>query len=429
LQIRKKNNTLLTALFHLAIGKLLTCTPLLTLLSSEYGDDKVVFYGWDVVDYYYRFFKNFYDAYSWQIRTSYALVVFCLIFMFFLFIMFSIRVQVKRFQTTKTRELDERFAEPFREVMMEFEPLMPSEVEKRCDFHSTQFAKYNPMHFIKLLIKLRQELQEVVYIPNMQVLAMVCGVKAYLEINLNKNRKVFEMMQYLTMLNIRVSEGCLANYVNHRNMNIRHMARMSYMMCSDMEPYRYLVEDLNEPIAAWRTMTLHQLMGWLQACDKRMPNFITLVPRIENGKTAAFVIEEMAYWGSEDEKSKLDTFFTDERYECRSAAFKSVAMLRDSNQEQEMVNTFPMQPEPLRREILRAVYAIKSGKQVDFFGKVYHTTASKETREIALTCLYNYSEESRRLFEHLRFENNERDRTLIDQIDSFNLLNQIRSYN
>ncbi|MBR4648599.1 MAG: hypothetical protein IKO67_00405 [Bacteroidaceae bacterium] len=268
-----------------------------------------------------------------------------------------------------------------------------------------------------------------VYIPNMQVLAMVCGVKAYLEINLNKNRKVFEMMQYLTMLNIRVSEGCLANFVNHRNINIRHMARMSYMMCSDMEPYRYLVEDLNEPIAAWRTMTLHQLMGWLQACDKRMPNFITLVPRIENGKTAAFVIEEMAYWGSEDEKSKLDTFFTDERYECRSAAFKAVAMLRDSNQEQEMVNTFPMQPEPLRREILRAVYAIKSGKQVDFFGKVYHTTASKETREIALTCLYNYSEESRRLFEHLRFENNERDRTLIDQIDSFNLLNQIRSYN
>ena len=420
---------MLTSLIYFSLGRLSVCTPLLTLMSSEYGDDNIVFYGWDVVDYYYRFFKNFYDAYSWQIRTSYALVVFCLIFMFFLFIMFSIRVQVRRYKNVKTNELEERFADPFREVMMEFEPLMPSQVEEICNYHTMQFAQHDSMHFLKLLIKLRQELQEVIYIPNMQVLAMVCGVKAYVEVILNKNRKVFEMMQYLTMLNIRVSEGCLANYVNHRNMNIRHMARMSYMMCSDMEPYRYLVEDLNEPIAAWRIMTLHQLMGWLQACEKRMPNFITLVPRIENGKTAAFVIEEMAYWGSEDEKSKLDTFFTDERYECRSAAFKAVAMLRDSNQEQEMVDTFPAQPEPLRREILRAVYAIRSGRQVDFFSEVYHTTASKETREIALTCLYDYSEDSRRLFEHLRFENNEQDRTLIDQIDSFNLLNQIRSYN
>ena len=412
------------------LTELLLCNPLVVLL-SDYGNDKIVFYDWDVVNYYIRLFKNFYDGYSWQIRTSYALVVLSTFFMFFLFLMFFFRVQLKKFRLKKGDELDGRFSDPFREVLAEFDPLMPSQVEKICNYTSQKFAKHDAMHFIRLLIKLRQELQEVVYLPNMQVLSQVCGVKAYIEMSLNKNKKVFEMMQYLTMLNVRVAEGCLANYVNHRNRSIRHMARMSYMMCTDMEPYRYLLEDMNEPIAAWRTMTMHQLFGWLHACDKRMPTFITLVPRIENANTAAFVIEEIAYWGSEDEKSKLDTFFQDERYECRSASFKAVAMLRDSSQEQAMIDSFPSQPEPLRREILRAVYAIKSESPacVAFFDEVYHTTASKETREVALTCLYDYSENSRRVFEHLRFENDERDRTLIDQIDSFNLLNQIMNYN
>ena len=50
---------------------------LLSAILSAFGNDKVVFYGWDVVDYYYRLFKNFYDGYSWQVRVSYALVVFC----------------------------------------------------------------------------------------------------------------------------------------------------------------------------------------------------------------------------------------------------------------------------------------------------------------------------------------------------------------
>ena len=412
----------------LPLLKFLPCTLGLSA-QSDYGHDKIVFYDWDVVNYYIRLFKNFYDGYSWQIRTSYALVVFCIFFMFFLFILFSIKVQVKRIKNKKTQQLEERFADQFREVLAESEPLMPSQVEKICNYTADQFSRHDSMHFIRLLIKLRQELQEVVYIPNLQVLAHVCGVKAFMEKNLTRNKKVFETMQYLTMLNVRISEGCLANYVNHRDLNIHHMARMSYMMCTDMEPYRYLLDDLNEPIAAWRTMTLHQLLGWLHACEKRMPNLITMVPRIENAKTAAFLIEEIAYWGSEDEKSSLDSFFLDERYECRSAAFKAVAMLRDSNQENALTDTFLSQPEPLKREILRALHAIKSGRQVEFFNKVYHTTASKETREVALTCLYDYNKDSRRLFEHLRFENKEENRTLIDQIDSFNLLNQIMNYN
>ena len=404
---------------------------LLSALLSAFGNDKVVFYGWDVVDYYYRLFKNFYDGYSWQVRVSYALVVFCTFLMFVLFWFFFFRVRRRLSKKKKYREIKNRYAEAFREVLLEVEPLMPSQVEEICKADRERFAKFNPELFVHLLTEIRQELQEVIFLPNLQVLSQVCGVVDYLEFNLLKGRKVFASVQYVTMLNIRISEGRLANYVNYRNIVIRHMARMGYMISTDMEPYRFLTDDLNEPMAAWRRMMMHQLLGWLHACEKRMPNLLTLVDRVEDPNTAAFVIEEIAYWGSEEERRNLNLFFMDERFECRSAAFKAVAMLRDSDQEKNMMETYEAQPETLRREIMRAVYAVGSGHKecVEFFSNTYHTTASKETREVALTCLYDYSEESRRLFEHLRFENNAKDRTLIDQIDSFNLLNQIRNYN
>ena len=409
------------------LGELVINRPMLTILSS-FGNGKVVFYNWDVVNYYYELIKNFYDGYSWQIRVSYGLIVFSLLLMFILFWMFFFRVRKRLRRKKKYDKIYNRFAEPFRQVLMEYEPLMPSQVENICERTQQEFSKYDPQLMVKLVTDLRQELQEVLYLPNLQVLCHVCGVQDYLENNLLNNRRVFETLQTLTTINLRISEGRLANYVNHRNRNIRQMARMSYMICTDMEPYRYLVEDLNEPMAPWRFMALHQLFGWLQACEKRMPNLLTLVGNVKDPKVAAFVIEEIAYWGNEDEKSKLDKFFMDDRYDCRSAAFKAVAMMRDVSQEEKIIGTFNSQPEPLRREILGAVYAIRSGKQMEFFNNVFHTSASKDTRELALTYLYDYNDESRRLFEHLRFENDSDNRLLIDQIDSLNLLNQIRKY-
>lgn len=405
-----------------AMGK-----PIVSLLSA-FGPDKVVFYDWDVVNYYYSLIKNFYDGYSWQVRVSYGLIVFSILLMIVLFFMFTYRVNKRKRREKKFKKISDKFREPFLNVLTESDPLMPSQIEEMCDCTRAEFTRYDAPQLVRLLVKLREELQEVIYIPNLNALCGVCGAQDFLENNLLNNRRVFETVQTLTTLNLRISEGRLANYVNHRNPNIRQMSRMSYMICTDMEPYRYLVEDLNEPMAAWRSMALHQLFGWLQACEKRMPNFITLVNRVNNPKVAAFIIQEIAYWGTDDERSKLDMFYMDERYDCRSAAFKAVAMMKDESQEQNLIDTYNSQPEPLRREILGAVYSIRSGKQMQFFSDVYHTSPSKETRELALTYLYDYSNESRRLFEHLRFENEKENRLLIDQIDSLNLLNQIRNY-
>ena len=109
-------------------------------------------------------------------------------------------------------------------------------------------------------------------------------------------------------LNIRINEGELAIYLNHHNSNIRLMARLANIICTENEPYKYLEEDLNQRMLPWRPMLTHRLFGWLQECGRPMPSFIVLAESLENEQASAFLIEEVAYWGNDTEKDELAKF-------------------------------------------------------------------------------------------------------------------------
>ena len=173
---------------------------------------------------------------------------------------------------------------------------------------------------------------------------------------------------------------------------------------------------------------LHRLFAWASANEHQMPQFLVLAKKVKNEDSVAFLIQETAYWGSEKEKATLHEWFLSPNYKYRTAALHAIAILRDSKQEQAAIDSYEHQPEFIRQEVLRAVYAINSGKHTEFFANAYRTSTSKLTREVALTCLYTYGRDGRRTFELLRDEyiKTNNDRTLMDQIDSMGVINQMR---
>lgn len=87
---------------------------------------------------------------------------------------------------------------------------------------------------------------------------------------------------------------------------------------------------------------------------------------MKNEESVAFLIQETAYWGNEKEKATLHEWFLSPNYKYRTAALHAVAILRDTNQEQAAIDSYEQQPEHIRQEVLRAVYAINSGNHTDF---------------------------------------------------------------
>ena len=390
----------------------------------------VEFHGWEVIGYYLNNIQNYLAEYSWQVRTAYGLIVGCIFVMIILFGLFILMIRKTTKYKKEYQRLEEKFREPLYQIMILPEPPSVQEIEglMGCDF--TELKRYDSAMFAQLISSLRMELCEVLYIPNMQYICKITGVTDYIERCLIGRTKVFEILQMVVNLNIRISEGELAIYLNHHNTNIRLMARLAYIICTENEPYKYLEEDLNQRMLPWRPMLTHRLFGWLQECGRPMPSFIVIAESLDNEEASAFLIEEVAYWGTDAEKNELSKFFLAPRYIIRLAAMRATAQLAREANEQALVESYDHQPEYIKREVLKTVLAINSGKQLDFYEKAYKTASSKETQEQALSCLYMYGNEGRRRFEMIRssYQVGEETRTLLDQIDATNLLKQLQQF-
>ena len=346
------------------------------------------FYGWEVIGYYINNIQNYLAEYSWQVRTAYGLIVGCIFVMIILFILFVLMIR----KTTKYKkgyhQLEEKFREPLYQIMILPEPPTVQEIEELIGCNFTELKQYDSSMFAQLISSL------------------------------------------VVNLNIRINEGELAIYLNHHNANIRLMARLANIICTENEPYKYLEEDLNQRMLPWRPMLTHRLFGWLQECGRPMPSFIVLAESLENEQASAFLIAEVAYWGNDTEKDELAKFFQAPRHIIRLAAMRATAQLAREANEPALVASYDHQPEPIKREVIKTVLAIHSGKQVDFFERAYHSTSSKETQEQAMSCLYMYGNEGRRRFEMIRssYQLGDENRTLLDQIDAANLLKQMQQF-
>lgn len=403
---------------------------------TTYPDgDTVKYHGSDAFDYYWGVVSYFWESklavftsFPWQVQTAFGLTVFCIVIMFIVASrFFKHKKQLQQFQD----ELDyvnENLREHFYAVLTSADDYSVPMIEEECQMTMEDMAKLTPEVLAMVITELRLELSELTFLPNLDVLCEATGVKSYYESNLTHRRDVLTTLQNLVTMTLRVSEGHLATYINHHNSNIRHMARMCYIICTKAEPYRYLEEDLQEKQALWRPMMLHRLFGWLRDTERQMPQFLVLASVMKDDDTAAFLIEEIAYWGNDSEKESISTFFLSPMFKCREAALKAVTFLHDERHEQSIIDSYPNQPEYLRRECLRAIQSIGSGKYLEFFVDSYYNTSSQETRECALTCLYSYGAEGRRRFETMRNDiaSDEQGLTLLDQIDSLAVLQQLR---
>lgn len=405
---------------------------------SRFPDGPTVHYhGVSVFDYYYGYVVYWWNLvvswfrdYSWQVQLSFALIITCMATMLILAFLFIRRIRRERRFERDMKWVNENLRQDFYEILIDIEKPTMEEVEKKCGITIEKMREIPPKVMSTVISSLRMELCELTVLPNTQLLCDMTGVTQYFENNLIMKRDVMETLQNLVNLHLRVSEGLLAIYINHYNSNIRQMARMGYMVCTETEPYRYLEEDLQEKQALWRPMMLHRLFGWLRDTERQMPQFLVLAGVMKDEHTASFLIEEVAYWGSENEKKHIKQFFESPMLKCREAALKTVALLGDESQEQAIIDSYENQPEELRRACLRAIYSINSGKNSQFFVDAFHNTSSKETKECALTCLYSYGNDGRSRFErmHMEMENDPQGANLLNQIDSMALLQQMRMF-
>lgn len=380
----------------------------------------------ELLKFYIHLIEDFYAGYPWQVVASYNISIGCMIALVVLFVMFLVKVQVQQHRVKKEARLYAYYSDKFHAILGSAEELTHEQMLEILGKTEDEIRENDSYYYANMLEEVRMDMYEIVCLPNMQTLASTLGVCERFEMQLLKHTDVFRTLQMLLMLQITVSEGLLANFVNHSDREIRMMARLNYITCSRNAPYRYLLTELEEGRSLYRPMILSYVFGWMMFQERLMPNFLNIADRLKNEDSAAFLVHEVAYWGKDNEKEEVKNYFLDHRLKVRSAAIGVVAAMGDTSAEDALVESYFQQPEHIRQEVLHALLALNSGRQTEFFKRAYELSAARETRVVALMCLYRYGNSGRRLFEIMRSEADEETRTLIDQVDSAVLLEQLQ---
>lgn len=391
-------------------------------------DKQMEYNGWDVLYFYTHMFRNYFSGYPWQVKVSLGIVMGCIVAMIVVFSLFLNDLHRRKRDKKREAKVHQKYRDKIETILMSPE-MSYEELIATLGEDTDELRKNHPKYFMSLLAQTRMQERflEFEFLPNMQPLANLLGVREYMEQNLLQRRHVFHTLQVLLLFQLVISEGRLANYVNSGESDIRMLARLCYILCSENDPYRYLLEDLNAPQSLMRPMLLDYVLGWIKSQNKRMPNFLQLSDQIDNEQMSAFLIREVVQYGSDEEKASMPLYFESPKLDCRVMAIRAAGALSDQNAEEDLKASYPRQPESIKREILESILHIGSGKSLDFLIDEYEQTPSRDTREMALVCIYNYSNEGIRAFVELKEKADGDRRVLIEQVESSGLLEQIRA--
>lgn len=359
------------------------------------------FYGWQVVTYVRYLVDAYLRQFPWQVQISLVIIVLSSIIIILLFILFLNKIVVRERTNRSYEELSERFREGFKTIFEAKVKMSNEEMEYLCKADAAELRECDQEALTQLVVNLRMELSGKVLIVNMQRLCNMSGVQEHLENNMVKGHHVEQTLQILMALPVRITEGALAAYTGHKNDRIRELARAYFGFCSKTEPFRFVMEDINAPFQLWYPTTFHRLCGWHSAKYHPLPQLFELARRAQNDDRKALFISELPYWGNEEEKRKVREILTWSSPKCRMAAIKALAIIGDPDSEEDLVRNYPLQFPAAKRETLRAVAKINTGRQIDFFRQAYLHSTSQDTRAVALACLYNYGYQGRKMFREL----------------------------
>lgn len=234
-------------------------------------------------------------------------------------------------------------------------------------------------------------------------------IKNYPSLKLSKN--------YETLLNYIIqSNAKLIEIYSHTKVNNKKFKKSIDVLISDLEngenkfdfkqlKPKYTKEDLfkafnfdlNKELNEWDFLLfknfysnydnkdLPYFASWVESTYQHSQKicFLKLIGAFKQ-MSSAYILEEQLNSSNED---------------LRRTTYETIGKLKYKNIEDKLFLNFPNETEECRKEILKSIFFISSGKATNFLKKAYHSSISEHEKKLILEILYKYDEEGKSFFE------------------------------
>lgn len=320
-------------------------------------------WGWNIPRYYYYLFVHMFVGYPWVVRVAYAIIICCCIGFLVLVVALAADVMLRR----RYDEIREKYLERLKDVCYaEVENLPTEEISRRIGYEPRKWKDWEMRIWGNVFIEVsRFTNTQNPNLTNIQRAMALVGFTGYVERELANGKRLskIRLIQTVRLTNMQLPNSLVTRLVNDKDEQLRKASRLYYMCTSKDDPYMFFEEEskLGLHFSMWDMMELHEIFRKVNESGRPTPMFVPIIQRVGNPRIVAFMIKEIAYWGSDQEMRYVMDYFEADDFALRRAAFESMGIRRFAESEKVMERVFYKQTEANRRAILNAVLAIGSG--------------------------------------------------------------------
>lgn len=381
-------------------------------------------WGWNVVRYYYFLYVHLFADYPWVVRIAYGVIIICCLAFILLGIAMMVDVYIRWRNWKKLVEIEKLYLEKLKSVCYaDVENLSTDEIMRRMEYKPRKWKNWEMRQWANVFIEAsRFTNTQNPNLTNIQRAMRMVGFTDYVEAQLMHGKRTvkLKMIQTVRLTNMQLPNSTITRLVNDKDEELRMAARLYYMCTSKDDPYVFFEEETKKGMrfSLWDMMELHEIFRKVDEGGLRAPLFVPILQRVANPNVAAFMLQEIAYWGTDQEMRYVMEYFESPDFTQRAAAFTAMGIRRFAEAEKSMERVFHKQTEANRRLILNSLLSIKSGRAVPFFRDTYNTAISSFTRRTALRCLWMSGASGRAVFDSLQANAKENEKILFQHVES-----------
>lgn len=387
-------------------------------------NDSYQLWGWGVISYYYYLYLHFFADYPWVIRVAYFVIIMCCLGFISLLFFMGADVYLRTRKSKTLAKIKELYLEKLKGVCYaEVENLSIEEISRRLDYKDRNWKEWEyplwALVFIEVTLYTNTQNPN---LTNIQRAMKLVGFTDHVEKKLIHGRRKTKLriMEAVRLTNMQLPNSIVTRLVNDKYVLLRRSSRMYYMFTTKDDPYAFFEEGnvMDVMCTTWYKMELHEIFRKIHDSGRATPLFVPIIQKMDNQGLVAFMMQEIAYWGTDEDVRFLFNYFDSPNFMYRHASFICMGIRRFKDAEDIMHKIFYKQTELLRRSILNAVLAIRSGRSVPFFVDAFNNSVSDYTRRTALRCLWLYGDEGRGEFCRLRSKAQENEQILFKHVEN-----------
>ena len=315
----------------------------------------------------------------------------------------------------KRRKIMDKFIELYRDPMIEIgnDDVVhePDEIAEMMNYdRRNQMSVTEKRLLVQMIADTKTEITdtrtdagETINRTNFHNIITAFGLKSFFETELQFSRIKYKVraLTWVRFLEESVPDAVVTPLLYSRNNDLRKAAQAYFMWNSAVEPFRFFDDgDYDRYYRDWDKIDIHSILANRRKAGLTIPNVSQWVKDSRNEMLKPLFASEIRYLNKTEECGELfDTFIRTSNIDLKREIACTLGKMKHTDDEQNLVDAYKTQVEPVKVAIINAIVDMGTGRQVRFLEQCYDEAGDYSVKFAAATALYNYGTAGRMAFD------------------------------